>query len=259
MKKEINATIDYKRFKKLNHNKEINLRKIQKIKQSIEDVGYITNPIIVNEKFEIINGEARFNALKELKKPIEYIIVDGIGLKESIVLNTNQTNWNTNDFINSYAKQRKLSYIYLKKLQDEFPLIQKLNVFFVALFNKEKVPIDNIASGELHIGDQRYHEAQEKISKIYKIAKYGTKKTLGIIKALIYCQSIKEVDMKKMLKEVEKQAKANSLPPISTTNGGIQYIESLYNQNASKKVQLFIKYREYLEQVKKCEKIAKKD
>lgn len=86
----IYCTSDYTVFKKLLGNRVVLEQRKNTIKNSIIENGYVRNPIVVNEKMEIIDGQGRFEALKELKLPIEYVIAYGAGQKECIALNANQ-------------------------------------------------------------------------------------------------------------------------------------------------------------------------
>lgn len=88
-------------------NREVSPKRVEAIKQSIESVGYIRNPIIVNEKFEIMDGKGRFTVLKNAGMPIEFIVEPGIGADEFRALNMRQTNWTVKDFIHSYSKTKK--------------------------------------------------------------------------------------------------------------------------------------------------------
>lgn len=88
-------------------NREVSPKRVEAIKQSIESVGYIRNPIIVNEKFEIMDGQGRFTVLKNAGMPIEFIVEPGIGADEFRALNMRQTNWTVKDFIHSYSKTKK--------------------------------------------------------------------------------------------------------------------------------------------------------
>jgi ParB-like chromosome segregation protein Spo0J len=71
---KIYKTKEYNKFKILKGNRTIPRNRVEKIKQSIEEVGCIINPIIVNENYEIIDGQGRFTALQESDKDIYYII-----------------------------------------------------------------------------------------------------------------------------------------------------------------------------------------
>lgn len=63
---EIKRTNNYDMFKRLEGNRFVDPKKVNKLKKSINEVGYISNPIIVNEKMEVIDGQHRLEALKEL-------------------------------------------------------------------------------------------------------------------------------------------------------------------------------------------------
>lgn len=110
-------TKNYDIFKKLEGNRD--LIKDDRIVKSIQNIGYIENPIIVNEKLEVIDGQNRLEALKKLGLPVEYHIVDGIGIKEARQLNIGQKNWTPYDYTKSNAESGVESYIKLLKFYDE--------------------------------------------------------------------------------------------------------------------------------------------
>ena len=71
---QVMKTNDYTIFSQIKGNRFINKSHLNRIKQSIKEE-YLEVPIIVNEKYEIIDGPHRFEAVKELKKPIYFIKV----------------------------------------------------------------------------------------------------------------------------------------------------------------------------------------
>ena len=97
------VTNDYDMFKRLEGNRSVTELRVKKISNSIKTVGYVMNPIIVNERFEVIDGQGRLEVLRRLELPVYYIVVNGIGRKECIAMNINQTNWSLYDYIQSYA------------------------------------------------------------------------------------------------------------------------------------------------------------
>ena len=78
----VNRTTDYSLFKRLEGNRNVLEIRVKRITASIKKVGWIQNPVIVNEKMEVIEGQGRLEALKRLGMPVDYIIVPGIGLDE---------------------------------------------------------------------------------------------------------------------------------------------------------------------------------
>lgn len=77
----VQQTQEYDKFSLLSANRDISKGHVQSLKASIEKLGNITEkvPIIVNQNLEIIDGQHRFQALKELGLPVFYIVADGMG------------------------------------------------------------------------------------------------------------------------------------------------------------------------------------
>ena len=113
---KIHETRDYKLFKRLKGNRDITNKRVAIIKASIESVGYISNPIIVNEKMEIIDGQGRAEALRQLDMPVEYRVIENIGIEECRAMNLKPTSWSIKDFVKSYSEYGNDNYIRLEEL-----------------------------------------------------------------------------------------------------------------------------------------------
>ena len=114
---------EYEVFNLLDYNRNINRNQVNKIKESITKHGYVTsNPIIVDKDMNIIDGQHRFTACKEMGLPIEYEIQD---VKDDLIidLNTTQRSWSLADYVKYYAlKQNRQSYLRLMNLSSELNL-----------------------------------------------------------------------------------------------------------------------------------------
>lgn len=233
MKKEIYVTSNYEMFKRLKGNRDVDIKRVEKIKKSINDVGYVTSPILINEKNEIIDGQGRYEALKELGMPIEYIVQEGIGIKECVSMNVNQTNWTTKDYIKTYAERKFDSYVYFQKLQEEFPLITSLDVFVVSLFKQEKLPRQETIDGTLQITEEQYEEARNRLLQIYPLIKENPKarRYLKFFKGIMICFWLDIVDTDLLLTRALEVVADNQVPKLSTTLQVIQFIEQIYNRN----------------------------
>lgn len=113
------VTTNYNLFKSIDGNRTLNPLHVKRIKQSMA-----TNPlltlIMVNEKFEIIDGQHRFEASKELGLPIYYVKVYGYGMNEVHVLNANHSNWKKSDFVDGYADSGNENYIIFQSFSAQY-------------------------------------------------------------------------------------------------------------------------------------------
>lgn len=121
-KQEVNKvykTHDLSIFTQIDGNRVPNLQHIKRLADSIRVYGMKCNPILVNERMEVIDGQHRLMAAKEANSFIYYIIVDGYSLSEVHTLNLNQKNWTKKDFMDGYANMGIESYINLKSFYEK--------------------------------------------------------------------------------------------------------------------------------------------
>lgn len=202
------VTTDYEIFKRLSGNRDIPESRISKIVNSISQVGWVKNPIVVNEKMEVIDGQGRLTALQRLGLPVEYVISEGAGTKECIHMNMHMVNWSQADFIKSYAEQGNVSYQRLLSLMEKY-VSGNLHIIFTALYKVSKPKNKEIKEGTLHISEEQYVVAAERLKYVDPIMKKLNSKRLpgSIIKlmqTLIYYYDFEEVDKVRLRKKVEK-------------------------------------------------------
>jgi hypothetical protein len=147
---QIQQTTDYSIFKSVNFNREKNKRHIQNLKQILMKENLLhLHPILVNEKMEVVDGQHRLEAAKELSIPIFYIKSE---LSYDHILNSNlfQKKLSLEDVIKFYAKKDQLEpyiqlYDYLKMLDI------KPKCFFGLIFGGiSREIIDFIKSGKFN-------------------------------------------------------------------------------------------------------------
>lgn len=117
---KIRVTTDYSIFKILEGNRGISANRKAKVYKSIKENGWVGGAIIVNEKMEVIDGQARLAACKDLCIPIPYQIQEGATVNTCRILNQNLQNWVDSDYIASYAEEGIPSYKYLSILMKRF-------------------------------------------------------------------------------------------------------------------------------------------
>lgn len=120
----IQTTRDYKKFKLLGANREVNKEHVQRLINSYEkNPELITSrPLLVNDKFEVIDGQHRLAALKALNLPVHYMTLDGLGTAAAQQLNATQRSWSLKDYAHSYAQSGNRHYQRFLELQEETPV-----------------------------------------------------------------------------------------------------------------------------------------
>jgi hypothetical protein len=113
-------TSDYSLFKFIDANRSINRAHVKKLKTSFQKM-YLLSPIIVNENYEIIDGQNRFTTAKELGLPIYFIKCDGYGTKAMQLYNTTMKMWGKEDFLKHYCDLASPEYLKFRNFMRKFP------------------------------------------------------------------------------------------------------------------------------------------
>lgn len=116
------VTDDHAQFKTIDGNRRINELHLRRLKHSIEHHGYLLNPIIVNEKMEVIDGQHRLRCLSELKLPVYYIVAKGLDREDVYILNENSKNWNAEDYMNSFCDMGMKEYLTYRQFRNAYGL-----------------------------------------------------------------------------------------------------------------------------------------
>ena len=227
------TTRDYSIFKRLVGNRDIPESRISKIVESIQSIGWVHNPIIVNEKMEVIDGQGRLTALQRLKMPVEYVIAEGAGNRECIYMNMNMVNWKLPDFVKSYAEQGNENYQRLVALMEKYAN-GNLNIISTALYRVSKAKLRAIKDGTLQLTEDQYKAAIPRLEFIKPLLeKLDEKKLPGsmitLMQTLIYYFDYEEVDKERLAYSVEKYI-YNATPWVLNTDCERE-VENAYNYN----------------------------
>lgn len=128
------ATTDYDKFKFLQGNRKLRLNNLDKMRESMIEEQLVI-PICVNEKFEIIDGQHRYTICKELNKPVYYYIQEGYGLDQVERANRSNTNWQLNDFLQSFALKGNSNYKMVGDIMDTYNVLASDVIKAIAKFN----------------------------------------------------------------------------------------------------------------------------
>lgn len=220
-------TYDYSQFKKLLGNRNVNHEK--DIMESIRKNGEVRIPIIVNEKFEIIDGQNTFNARKQLSLPIYYIICEGYGIKECIAMNTTAKNWAIEDYVNCYAEYGMEDYILLRDLEKKYgSTLPKILIRSIAAGNIGSYSATNIKNGVFKIKDTKDNIQQTldylMLFEIPRAVKGNAKLLYSVLR---YCFEAENVDNSRML--TTWNSYSHQIEGVTDIKSAAEAIERIYN------------------------------
>lgn len=120
----------------------------KKVLASIKENDYtMYQPILVNSRLEIVDGQNRFLACRELDLPIHFIVSEDIKIFAAAEINQASKNWSANDYAEHYAKRGREAYIKLLDICAKYG--QRLSVVqqFGKMSNSVRSHSENVKSG----------------------------------------------------------------------------------------------------------------
>lgn len=114
----LGETKNYNRFNFIESNREINDNNVKKIEKSILEIG-LQVPIVVNDNYEIIEGQHRFIALRRNNLVVPYII-SNLASEENIAGLQESKKWTALDFCKSKAAKGDISCSRALEIADDW-------------------------------------------------------------------------------------------------------------------------------------------
>lgn len=232
----IYSETDYTRFRFLLGNRDA--KSVSKVKKSMQTVGYVSCPILVNENMEIVDGQNRFYALQDLGLPVEYYVVEGAGIDEARSMNIGRSNWTTRDWVESYMHEGNINYMWLYDIANRLYVHSDITAYYVAMDtpNNTGGAANIISAGNVHITEKQYNEALKVCDYINMmrgaIDKVPSSGTRGIISTLAWCLRRDGVDKERFCELFNTQYPALR-PVVDVLNFTID-LSDMYNKNQRK-------------------------
>ncbi len=228
----INCVTDYDLFKFHKSNRPVNESHVKNLIESMKKE-YLFTVITVNEKNEICDGQHRYLAIKELKLPMFYVVMDGYGEKQMRIINSTNRVWSNDDYLNSFINQRKNDYIDYQIFKKTYKLghvdCQKILKWNHKSHNKE------FKSGQFKI--ENYERACDFMEKLLVVKQYykGYKRTL-FINAMMSLLNNTRFNFDEFILKLQQQQ--TLLVDCTKVELYISRIEEIYNYKRKEKVNL---------------------
>ena len=232
---KVYMTYDYSLFKTIKGNREKNSSHLKGLENSMKE-NYLFTIIIVNEKFEIIDGQHRFEIISKLLLPVYYIIREGYGMEEVIRFNTDAVIWKADDYLNTYCVDDKNDYKLYYKFKERYKLgHHEARMLLTGIRSNNKVSSKLFKEGKFKINN--YKKAVENVEKIFSLAPYyAGYKRRSFICAMINLLKNPLFDFNEFFKKIKMMPDA--LVDCTNITNYIILINEIYNYNRTAKVNL---------------------
>ena len=164
---DVRLTKDWGKLKFLEDNRDTDDADVKRLAESIKNNGQL-QPIVINEKWEICEGQHRVKACILLDIPVLYVISEGATIKDTILMNNNQKSWKNRDYLKCFSHKNHKNhqeYRKVKKFFDDYNLNFSVTI--------------NLLSGNFvyHGGgnsNKAFKEGKFKIKNLHAAEKYGS-------------------------------------------------------------------------------------
>lgn len=238
----VQSSTDYDKFEFLVANRAQSRGHIEAIKRSFEENGNLTlvQPILINEKFQIIDGQHRFTACSELGEPIYYTMVPGLGVSEARSMNILHRNWTSDDYAASYANTGDKNYQTYLKLKEDYGVSHSILLAYIANSNNHSERVfKNFREGNLVVED--VEKTKQRLDNLAEIGQYtDLVKSRNFALGMLRMMASENYDQKRMVSKVVLYGESQ-LKNYTNMSDTLHQLEEIYNfrQTEANRVRLY--------------------
>lgn len=244
----LKSTTNYSMFKPLRGNRPIREIHVRRIMDSLRQY-CLPIKIIINEHFEVIDGQHRLEAARRLSLPVEYEVRAGYGLKEAQIINQNVKTWGKVEFLDSYCTTGFKPYLQMREFMQQYPAFgiaaaeTILTNTFGGINNKRDIrnngkiigKVKNFEGGNLEISDlPGAYETARKIMEYKEF--YGGYNRVLFVRVMVGLFKNPDFDHSKMINKLRLQPTA--LKHCQNVEQYKLLIEKIYNFKSQHKISL---------------------
>lgn len=229
--RQVEWTSEYDVFSRLPGNRDIDLLHVSTLVKAMEKE-YIFSPILVNQDFQVLDGQHRLEAHRRLQKPIPFYW-DEVGDLEAVQrLNSTQKGWTNADYAQSFVERGFKDYEIYTWFKKSYGL--PYTVCLVLLSGSEYRGLSrSFKTGDFKV--KNLEVAKKKAVILSQLAPYFTHwKDGGFLRAMNTALRKKGFDVQQFIHKVA--VNSTMLVPCTSMDQYMQLIEEVYNFRSSKKV-----------------------
>lgn len=228
---EIIWTDEYDAFNLYKMNRDIdNNYVVNKIKKSLVEQGWLADyPMIVDEDFNIIDGQHRFIAAKELGIKIPVKITKGFTDEQMIAINNATKRWTDKDFIAYRAKKGDASARKLITLCNRYNLTVRVAMRISGIYARTSIR-------EIILPDFDFNAAEKKANQIIEILEVVKEKGGRLVEGICALIRHQDYDHDRMLNKLSNQL--DRFHKCNTSTAYIELLEDIYNYQSRNRIRV---------------------
>lgn len=226
MTEKLHTTTEYGRFTTLDGNRSISRRHVNGLKRLIQKNGNLTDkfPIKVNGSGDVLDGQHRLQALKELGLPVTYEVIKGADIKTVRAINLGNRNWTWQDMAESHYKLGNEEYGWFLEYISKYQLAFRTALIFCNVpANSRHDSLFN--QGHLVIEDKEL--AVERANRYREIVDMTNITLFDLAVAFRLISLSDDYDHDRMIRKLAERA--DTLPLKATRLDYARALEEIYN------------------------------
>jgi hypothetical protein len=228
----IRMTTNYDRFRFLDTNRDVVEGHINNLKAAMQEVGNLTRiqPIVVNEHGDVIDGQNRLMACKELGLPVYYSVIEGLNINDARQMNILHRNWSNYDWAKSYAAQGNENYRRFLQLVEDYGFSYSVILSFLQT-TKLMGMYKTFREGNLQLAEEDEAATRVLLDKYVEVVEEIGPTNRSMARALARVFKAEIYDHKRMLRKL-KQLKT-TIKAYTTVPDNMRQLEEIYNHGFS--------------------------
>lgn len=233
---KIYITDNYSLFRKLNGNRSVSERHKNELVRLIKADGYTMSPIKVNSHMEVVDGQHRLAALKELGLPVQYYIDPNATATDCDKQNRGQKNWDTMDRIKARADLGDVNYKLLLCLMQAHPSLRKRDLISLAMtpVNFRGAVLNGTAFQKEFVFTADHYTWADRIATnfepFFSLIKGMNVNKFAVIPAVLFVLTIPDIDIDRLMNILQQR---RTVRTDGTIMSAIEELDSLYNKKLS--------------------------
>jgi hypothetical protein len=231
---KVYETTNYDAFAKRKDNRPLDEKNVLTIMEGIAKIGQV-QPISINERGQVDDGQHRLEACKRLGYPVKYFVNDvNLETEDLAELQSAQAKWSTASYAHAFADNE--DYTVYKEFSATYPEFSHSLILLMLSNNKSERSMhmyESYKKGKIVI--KSYRKAVQLAETVKMFAPYfpGYKKKSFVL-AILHLIDNRDFDMDRMMRKLPRRCK--SILDFSKSKDFIQVLQDVYNWKETKKV-----------------------